>query len=161
MRSLNHLWWLSPSNCKQGLHKCFTRRIYPVCWDWSEQFFWVVWFSSLNYLSFSLGFGFKAFLVSIIDNRLSPAHSNPKANLSNVFPILSESSWSVRNSKPASCLQLWELSVKHKSSYHKLSNWSWFVSVIPVKLKTEWFVCVCIPAIYPSATSRAWGMLWE
>lgn len=104
-------------------------------WARSKPFFCMcmyVWFTGLNYLSFSLALAFKPFLVSIIDNKLASAHSNPKANLLDVFSVLSESSLSVLNSKPVACLQLGQLSVKHKSSYHKLSIWSRFVNAIPV-----------------------------
>lgn len=137
MKPLNHLSVLSPSNY-MGLYEIFARLNYSVLLSLKQTIFLYVyvyvcvWFTGLNYLSFSLGFAFKPFLASIIGNKLASAHSNPKANLFDVFSVFSESSLSVLNSKPVACLQLGELSVKHKSSYHKLSNWSRFVNATPV-----------------------------
>lgn len=96
-----------------------------------------VLFTSLNYLTFSLGFGFITLLVSITDKKKkkkksASAHFIPKTNLAKVFSVLSESSVNVLNNRPVACLQLGKLLVKHKPNYYKLSNWSQFVSCILV-----------------------------
>lgn len=96
---------LLPGNYKdRSPYKTFARYKYSIFVELGiNHISLCVLVTSLNYLIFSLVFRFRALLVSQKKN-VCFSHFIPKANPTNVFSVLSESSVSVLNYRPVACL---------------------------------------------------------